>query len=154
MSTSNSGSNSWVTNSGANSRGPQCLCGVTTYLKTSYTEHNFGRRFYSCSKYKIKRECGFFAWFDPPMCEHGKRVLKHMRDRQECLNVDQKNVEILKEDMESLKEEIGSLKKEKQSLKEENKNLKKEIENYGTVVIKYKLAMFVLCIMLIVMGLC
>ncbi|KAB1227145.1 hypothetical protein CJ030_MR1G027736 [Morella rubra] len=91
MSSSNSVSSSWVTESGASSGGPQCYCGVTTYMKTSYTEHNFGRRFYSCPNYKIKRACEFFAWVDPPMCEHGKRVLKHMRDRQERLNVDKKS---------------------------------------------------------------
>ncbi|KAB1226952.1 hypothetical protein CJ030_MR1G022254 [Morella rubra] len=34
-------------------------------------------------KRKLKRACGFFAWVDPPMCEHGKRVLRRMRERQE-----------------------------------------------------------------------
>ncbi|KAB1201101.1 hypothetical protein CJ030_MR0G005099 [Morella rubra] len=91
MSSSNSVSSSWVTESGASSGGPQCYCGVTTYMKTSYTEHNFGRRFYSCPNYKIKHACEFFAWVDPPMCEHGKKVSKRMRDRQDCLNVDKKS---------------------------------------------------------------
>ncbi|KAB1210103.1 hypothetical protein CJ030_MR6G003931 [Morella rubra] len=96
MSTSNASSSSWAKEGWGKLGGCQCYCGISTYMKTSYTKQNFGHRLFSCPNYKLKHACGFFAWVDPPMCEHGKRVLRRMRERQERLNVESLNVDMLK----------------------------------------------------------
>ncbi|KAB1202296.1 hypothetical protein CJ030_MR8G008694 [Morella rubra] len=101
-------------------------------MKTSYTEHNFGRRFYSCPNYKIKRTFGFFAWVDPLMCDYGKRVLKRMRDMQKRLNFDINEVQILKEEVEKHKEEV-----QKHCVHE--KKYKEEVEKHRKQVKEYKL---------------
>ncbi|KAB1199590.1 hypothetical protein CJ030_MR0G020158 [Morella rubra] len=67
---------------------PICYCGVESCLKTAYTEANFGRRFFSCVNHKFGRSCGFFMWFDPPMCIHGRRVLSRIRERHERTRVE------------------------------------------------------------------
>ncbi|KAB1206129.1 hypothetical protein CJ030_MR7G014274 [Morella rubra] len=67
---------------------PFCYYLVESCLKTSYTEQNFGRRFFTCVNYKQGRSCGFFHWYDPPMCVHGKRVLRRLREKHERLNME------------------------------------------------------------------
>ncbi|KAB1199737.1 hypothetical protein CJ030_MR7G014415 [Morella rubra] len=48
-----------------------CNCGLEAILKTSFTEANFGRHFFSCVNYKYDKPCGYFLWYDPEMCHHG-----------------------------------------------------------------------------------
>ncbi|KAB1205181.1 hypothetical protein CJ030_MR7G021991 [Morella rubra] len=37
-----------------------CNCGLEAILKTSFTEANFGRHFFSCVNYKYDKPCGYF----------------------------------------------------------------------------------------------
>ena len=69
-------------------------------MKTSYTKQKFGRQFFSCPNYKLKRAYGFFARVDPPKFEHRKMVLRRMQERQERLNVESLNVDMLKGEIE------------------------------------------------------
>jgi hypothetical protein len=41
------------TNSDASSGRPQCYCGFLAYVRTSWTEINFGRKWYGCLNYKV-----------------------------------------------------------------------------------------------------
>ncbi|KAB1210038.1 hypothetical protein CJ030_MR6G019430 [Morella rubra] len=61
---------------------------VEACLKTSYTEQNFGCRLLSCVNYKFGRSCGFFHWYDPPMCVHSKKVLRRLWEKHENLNTE------------------------------------------------------------------
>ncbi|KAB1215948.1 hypothetical protein CJ030_MR4G022851 [Morella rubra] len=65
-----------------------CRCSVLTCLKTSYTESNFGRHFLTYVNYEAGKLCDFFRWYDPPMCEHGKRVLRRMQIMHEKVKAD------------------------------------------------------------------
>lgn len=42
-------------------------------MKTSWTEVNPGKRFLTCSK--NGSNCGYFRWFDPPMCVRSKDII-------------------------------------------------------------------------------
>ncbi|KAL0421249.1 UNVERIFIED_CONTAM: hypothetical protein Slati_3147800 [Sesamum latifolium] len=53
--------------SGNNSTVVNCFCGIRAPLRTSWTNDNPGRRFYSCPNCK-SGGCRFFTWDDPPMC--------------------------------------------------------------------------------------
>ncbi|KAB1209337.1 hypothetical protein CJ030_MR6G016560 [Morella rubra] len=37
---------------------------------------------------RARKSCDFFRWYDPPMCEHGKRVLRRMQTMHERVKVD------------------------------------------------------------------
>ncbi|PWA71578.1 zinc finger, GRF-type [Artemisia annua] len=43
-----------------------CFCGLQCAIRTSWTDVNPGRRFFSCPR--DVPNCGFFEWCDPPMC--------------------------------------------------------------------------------------
>ncbi|GJW19704.1 zinc finger, GRF-type containing protein [Tanacetum coccineum] len=43
----------------------RCICGAIAVIKTSWTNHNPGRRFYGCSLMECNR---FVDWVDPAMC--------------------------------------------------------------------------------------
>ncbi|KAG8366582.1 hypothetical protein BUALT_Bualt17G0094900 [Buddleja alternifolia] len=58
--------------------GPTCHCGLRPYLKTSWTDANPGRRFYSCPNYQ-RNGCNYFVWEDPPMCSRSMMILPGMR---------------------------------------------------------------------------
>ncbi|PWA36196.1 zinc finger, GRF-type [Artemisia annua] len=49
-----------------------CHCGLRAKIRTSWTALNPGRRFYSCPK---QDDCGFFDWFDPPMCARAVNII-------------------------------------------------------------------------------
>ncbi|KAB1223873.1 hypothetical protein CJ030_MR2G000503 [Morella rubra] len=72
---------------GSSFRYPMCDCSVQASLKTTYTEGNFGRRFFACVNHKYGRSCNFFNWYDPPMCSYGRRVLRHLREKHERANM-------------------------------------------------------------------
>ncbi|XP_062145603.1 disease resistance protein RPV1-like [Alnus glutinosa] len=63
----------------------ECNCGTKTYLTTSYTKDNLGRRFFGCSRYKERSRCSFFEWFDPPICARGGKLILDMRKRIKSL---------------------------------------------------------------------
>ncbi|PWA34818.1 zinc finger, GRF-type [Artemisia annua] len=50
-----------------------CFCGNEAVLRTSWTNTNPGRRFWSCSQ--SVPNCGFFLWFDPPMCVRSRAII-------------------------------------------------------------------------------
>ncbi|KAB1209263.1 hypothetical protein CJ030_MR6G007215 [Morella rubra] len=124
-----SGSSSAI-GSGGQVMTPCCYCSVEAYLKTSYIEQNFGRRFWSCVNYKLGRSCRFFHWYDPPMCVHGKRILRQLREKHESLSIEvdshvsmaehgtpQKNAELevitlqLRGELSQLRSELETIKK-------------------------------------------
>ena len=82
-----------------------CHCPAQASLKTIFTDENFGRRFWSCGKYKQNVNCGFFEWEDPEMCLYGRRVC----ELQECLEtidkdkVDQHELVMLREENKNLR---------------------------------------------------
>ncbi|KAB1203412.1 hypothetical protein CJ030_MR8G000561 [Morella rubra] len=67
---------------------PFYYCSIESCLKTSYTEQNFYRRFFTCVNYKQQRSYRFFHWYNPPMCVHDKRVLRRLREKHERLNME------------------------------------------------------------------
>ena len=58
-----------------------CHCPAQASLKSIFTDENFGRRFWSCGKYKQNVNCGFFECKDPEMCPYGRRVLHQLQGR-------------------------------------------------------------------------
>jgi hypothetical protein len=50
-----------------------------------------------CWGLQIQRDCGFFEWVDPPLCEHGKRVVSRLRQRHESLLAEAKRCETMVE---------------------------------------------------------
>ncbi|KAL8263918.1 hypothetical protein R6Q59_022048 [Mikania micrantha] len=50
-----------------------CHCGRLATMKTSWTNNNPGRRFYTCPVSKSK--CNFFIWIDPPMCARSSVII-------------------------------------------------------------------------------
>ncbi|PWA69707.1 zinc finger, GRF-type [Artemisia annua] len=50
-----------------------CFCGNQAVMRTSWTHTNPGRRFWSCAQ--IVTNCGFFLWFDPPMCARARAII-------------------------------------------------------------------------------
>ncbi|KAK9049659.1 hypothetical protein SSX86_031373 [Deinandra increscens subsp. villosa] len=50
-----------------------CYCGRFAIVRTSKTDTNPGRRFYCCAEQGSN--CGFFMWFDPPMCARSTELI-------------------------------------------------------------------------------
>ncbi|KAI8542917.1 hypothetical protein RHMOL_Rhmol08G0177100 [Rhododendron molle] len=44
-------------------------------VTTSWTDSNPERRFIGCEHYGQPGACGYFIWFDPPMCDRAKVVI-------------------------------------------------------------------------------
>ncbi|MFS7973672.1 putative transcription factor GRF family [Helianthus anomalus] len=63
-----------------------CKGGRQAALKTSYTETNPGREFYTCSQ--MRSRCKFFVWHDPSLCCRSCVVIKGkgLMDTNVCLN--------------------------------------------------------------------
>ncbi|KAG2696633.1 hypothetical protein I3760_07G067100 [Carya illinoinensis] len=43
---------------------PLCYCGSQAKLRISGKANSFGRRFFNCPNYKMKKQCDFFEWID------------------------------------------------------------------------------------------
>ncbi|KAG2673874.1 hypothetical protein I3760_13G109800 [Carya illinoinensis] len=43
---------------------PLCYCGSQAKLRISGKANSFGRRFFNCPNYKMKKQCNFFEWID------------------------------------------------------------------------------------------
>ncbi|KAK0571541.1 hypothetical protein LWI29_017747 [Acer saccharum] len=54
---------------------PKCFCGTKAKRCTSWTSSNPGRRFFGCSKNRGDGHCGFFRWYDPPICARAKKIV-------------------------------------------------------------------------------
>ncbi|KAK9284246.1 hypothetical protein L1049_023415 [Liquidambar formosana] len=59
-----------------------CYCGSRAKIWTSWTDNNPGRSFLGCSKYK-SNGCGYFGWFDPPMCLRRRQIIPKLLRRIE-----------------------------------------------------------------------
>ncbi|KAG8390881.1 hypothetical protein BUALT_Bualt01G0129700 [Buddleja alternifolia] len=42
-----------------------CPCGTNTVMKASWTDHNPGRRYIECERFKQINGCNYFVWIDP-----------------------------------------------------------------------------------------
>ncbi|PWA38768.1 zinc finger, GRF-type [Artemisia annua] len=51
----------------------QCACGRRAVIRTSWTNINPGRRFYSCPQ--KDSNCPFIDWVDPPMCPRSVLII-------------------------------------------------------------------------------
>ncbi|XP_028112231.1 uncharacterized protein LOC114310455 [Camellia sinensis] len=87
--------NSW----GGNNWGEltRCSYGLRAKIRTSWTHANPARRFLGCpnygvSVYKFQKNgaSGYFSWYNPPTCAHGRQVLLKLVDKvaalEECVN--------------------------------------------------------------------
>ncbi|KAL5577050.1 hypothetical protein UlMin_018749 [Ulmus minor] len=54
---------------------PNCFCGRNLRCFTSWTDSNPGRRFLGCPNFRGEVKCGFFRWYDPPICARSKMVI-------------------------------------------------------------------------------
>ncbi|KAG8371573.1 hypothetical protein BUALT_Bualt13G0102000 [Buddleja alternifolia] len=52
-----------------------CYCMRLAKFRCSWTDANPGRRFYGCELTPNAGGCGFFEWFDPPMCNRSRNVI-------------------------------------------------------------------------------
>uniref|UniRef100_A0A5B7ACY3 GRF-type domain-containing protein n=1 Tax=Davidia involucrata TaxID=16924 RepID=A0A5B7ACY3_DAVIN len=55
--------------------GRYCHCGKRAIIRTSWTDLNPGRRFHGCEKSGDHSGCGFFNWYDPPICNRARQVI-------------------------------------------------------------------------------
>ncbi|KAF3947006.1 hypothetical protein CMV_026799 [Castanea mollissima] len=104
-----------------------CHCPAQASLKTIFNDENFGRRFWSCGKYKQNVNCGFFEWEDPEMCPYGRRVIHQLQECPEKIDkdkVDQDELAMLREKERMLCIEQDKLKKLLVVHHKENKNLR------------------------------
>nr|GMD07685.1 uncharacterized protein LOC109192855 [Ipomoea batatas] len=58
-----------------------CNCGNELTLQTSWNYENPGRRFWNFVGINGMHSCGFFAWFDPPMCLWSKKIIPGLLKR-------------------------------------------------------------------------
>ncbi|XP_017225141.1 uncharacterized protein LOC108201361 [Daucus carota subsp. sativus] len=72
-----------------------CQCGLVPVLKTSWTDNNPGRRFWSCRMYlRNKRKgCGYYRWHDPPVEGRSKNIIPDLL----------RKIEMLEEEIKELK---------------------------------------------------
>ncbi|KAL7120414.1 hypothetical protein ACP275_02G121200 [Erythranthe tilingii] len=59
---------------GNRSHPPICRCGLHTFVQTSWTSLNPGRRFVTCPKRDGNR-CKFYEWCDPEICDRRKKII-------------------------------------------------------------------------------
>ncbi|KAG8378642.1 hypothetical protein BUALT_Bualt07G0006600 [Buddleja alternifolia] len=53
-----------------------CPCGTNTVMKTSWTNHNPGRRYIACERFKQINGCNYyFVWIDPPICTRARQII-------------------------------------------------------------------------------
>ncbi|PIN05649.1 DNA-(apurinic or apyrimidinic site) lyase [Handroanthus impetiginosus] len=73
-----------------------CYCGRMAILKTSWTNINPGCCFMGCANIRSEgggRQCGFFAWVDPPICARGTVIILGLlrklqaRNEEDCVLV-------------------------------------------------------------------
>ncbi|KAB1206038.1 hypothetical protein CJ030_MR7G009273 [Morella rubra] len=98
-----------------------CYYSVEVSLKIAYTKGNFGLRFFGCVNHKFGRSCKFFRWYDPLMCCHGRRVLRHLREKHERVNMEATSSVATEQNIASkhtlLVLEVTQLRREMESIK-------------------------------------
>ncbi|PWA89653.1 zinc finger, GRF-type [Artemisia annua] len=60
-----------------------CACGLQCVVRTSWTNRNPGRRFYSCPTYNSS--CPFIGWVDPPMCDRSLDIIPGLLRTRDAL---------------------------------------------------------------------
>ncbi|GER54804.1 GRF zinc finger containing protein [Striga asiatica] len=55
--------------------GDFCTCEKRAVMKTSWTDHNPGRRYAVCEKPRAFGGCNYFSWIDPPMCPRSRQII-------------------------------------------------------------------------------
>ncbi|KAL8240885.1 hypothetical protein R6Q59_014240 [Mikania micrantha] len=68
-----------------------CHCGRFVIVRTSWTDQNPGRRFYSCPMQGTK--CQFIGWVDPPMCPRSKEIIPGLLKSKNKVDLDMKTLE-------------------------------------------------------------
>ncbi|KAL8248771.1 hypothetical protein R6Q59_005639 [Mikania micrantha] len=68
-----------------------CHCGRFAIVRTSWTNQNPGRRFYSCPMQGTK--CRFIGWVDPPMCPRSKEIIPDLLKSKNKVDLDMKTLE-------------------------------------------------------------
>ncbi|KAL8159889.1 hypothetical protein V2J09_001426 [Rumex salicifolius] len=73
-----------------------CDCEIQAIINTTYSEQNYGRRFYSYPNYDRDEDqfCGFFMWIDTPFDRHTSNVIRKLTQRQKDLQ--EQNIELAK----------------------------------------------------------
>ncbi|XP_057801455.1 uncharacterized protein LOC131016752 [Salvia miltiorrhiza] len=88
---------------------------------TSWTDDNPGRRFYGCRNWRMKN-CGFFVWYDEPMCERAREVINYLKnENMKLLRIYQRSASPL--DVEN---EIDNLWNVMEGLKEESRKVRRK----------------------------
>ncbi|PWA53809.1 zinc finger, GRF-type [Artemisia annua] len=76
-----------------------CPCGLQCVVRTSWTNRNPGRRFYSCPTYGS--DCGTFGWIDPPMGKRAIEIIPRLLRARNALEEDiEEYVEMYREQQE------------------------------------------------------
>ncbi|KAF3649875.1 hypothetical protein FXO37_18745 [Capsicum annuum] len=52
-----------------------CKCGNEALLKTSWTQQNFGRRFFMCKNLKKWNGCDYFDWYEERHSSQANRLI-------------------------------------------------------------------------------
>uniref|UniRef100_M1DIE2 GRF-type domain-containing protein n=1 Tax=Solanum tuberosum TaxID=4113 RepID=M1DIE2_SOLTU len=78
----------------------RCFHGLLLPLKTSWSDNNPGRRFWSCPYYGSQK-CKYFRWSDDVVNEHSKfiihKLVKKMKDMNELLVANVKKMKVMEE---------------------------------------------------------
>ena len=113
-----------------------CYCGAPAPIKVSRTSDNPGRRFFGCQNYKVQ-PCAFFKWVDEDdgiesrMLEFHCRVQELQSTNQQL----QRRYEDEKKKCEELKKQVEVERKAKNELK----------KKYESVMVKKKVALYLIC---------
>ncbi|XP_024014731.1 uncharacterized protein At1g43920, Chloroplastic-like [Eutrema salsugineum] len=107
-----------------------CICGSSTWIRTSGTSKNPGRLFHCCPNRTEKDNYHLFKWTDEGMVEEIEDMKKEIEDMK-------KKIEDMKNNMDSLKTEIQGCEKEMKELVGETYVLKSVIV-CGVVFLGFK----------------
>jgi hypothetical protein len=69
-----------------------CHCGVEAPLVTSWTDENPGRRFHGCGRFRWRRKCNFFRWFDPEVPDRQKKIIRGLLKKNNELKKKEKSL--------------------------------------------------------------
>ncbi|KAK9683979.1 hypothetical protein RND81_10G178800 [Saponaria officinalis] len=92
----------------------KCHCGFPAAMKTSWTVHNSGRRFFTCKLYDPDLGmpgCNFFKWVILELLNENKRLKDELKQRKEQESDDQK----LEKKIVELGVELEKIRKEKKN---------------------------------------
>ncbi|KAK1577200.1 hypothetical protein Q3G72_019744 [Acer saccharum] len=65
----------------------KCLYGTSARRFTSWIDSNLGRRLWGCSRFWGDANCGFFRWYDSPMCARSKIIIHGLLRRIQELEI-------------------------------------------------------------------